>query len=441
MQIKNISIRNLLHHTSGLRDQWNLLRLAGWGLDDIITNEDVLNLIYNQKELNFMPNEEFMYSNSGYTLLAEIVSRISNMSFAEFTKKRIFQPLKMNNSSFIDTQGAVIPNKANSYYKKEDIYVEDLFNNTSVGATNLSTTIEDLSKWTINFTEPKVGTKAIFKKMNTLGKLKNGKNTAYGFGQFIDTYKGVYRISHSGVDASYQAFIGRFPEPNINIIIASNNSSIDGGRMVEQLINICLKDYLNKTPNETSQKRVARKVPIKISNSALKSFIGHYWNKKDRYSREIVIKNDTLYYLRENDNKSVLVPIGNAEFEMLGDEYISVSFKVNEMILTFNDGYIIEFQKYKPTNYNSNDLLKYCGTYYSQELNTTYSFNIDGGQLVANHQRLGDFKLKSIMKNYFMGGKGSFRDVYFDRDTSGNIIGFKVSSSRAKNILFKKVKD
>jgi CubicO group peptidase (beta-lactamase class C family) len=87
-----------------------------------------------------------MYSNSGYTLLAEIVSRISNMSFPEFTKKRIFQPLKMNNSSFIDTEGAVIPNKANSYYKKNDIYVEDLFNNTSVGATNLSTTIEDLSK-------------------------------------------------------------------------------------------------------------------------------------------------------------------------------------------------------------------------------------------------------------------------------------------------------
>jgi CubicO group peptidase (beta-lactamase class C family) len=146
MKIKNISIRNLLHHTSGLRDQWNLLRLAGWRLEDIITNKEVLNLIYNQKELNFMPNQEFMYSNSGYTLLAEIVSRISNMSFAEFTKKRIFQPLKMNNSSFIDTEGAVIPNKANSYYKKNDIYVEDLFNNTSVGATNLSTTIEDLSK-------------------------------------------------------------------------------------------------------------------------------------------------------------------------------------------------------------------------------------------------------------------------------------------------------
>lgn len=442
MKIENtkISIRNLLEHTSGLRDQWNLLRLAGWHLEDIITNEEVLNLIYIQEGLNFLPNQQFMYSNSGYTLLAEIVSRISKMSFAEFTQKRIFGPLKMYNSSFIDTEGTVVPNKANSYYKKDNIYLEDVFNNTSVGATNLSITIEDLSKWAINFTQLKVGTKAIFQKMNTVGKLENGKSTGYGYGQFIDNYKGLYRISHSGLDASYQAYIGRFPEQNINILIASNNSSIDGGRMVQQIIEICLEGYLINSPKETTEERVGHKTPVKLNNLVLETFEGYYWNKKDRYSRQLVVENDTLFYVRDDGNKSGLLPVGNSDFEMPGDEYVAVSFNKNEMILTFADGYAILFQKYRPTHYNSNDLLEYCGNYFSQELNTSYSFYIDRAQLIANHPRLGDFKLKSIMKDYFIGEKGSFRDIYFERGPDGNIIGFKVSSSRAKNIAFKKAK-
>ncbi|MFH6770286.1 serine hydrolase domain-containing protein [Gaetbulibacter aquiaggeris] len=442
MKIENtkISIRNLLHHTSGIRDQWNLLRLAGWRLDDVITNEQVLNLIYNQKNLNFLPNEEFMYSNSGYTLLAEIVSRVSNMSFAEFTQKRIFDPLGMNHTFFVDKVGMVIPHKALSYCKLDNEYVEDIFNNVSVGATNLSTTIEDLSKWALNFNQPKVGTQAVFEKMNTSGVLNNGDKTGYGYGQFIDTYKGVPRISHSGLDASYQAYIGRLPENNMSLLIACNNSSINGGRMVKQLTEICLKNILKKIAKVASQKSVERKTSITLSSSILKTFEGHYWNKKDRYSREIILQNDTLYYAREDGSKTALIPVGHSDFEMLGDEYIAVSFQQNKILLIFDDGYTIEFQKYVPEGSNLSTLKDYCGTFYSQELKTYYTFSIDKDILLANHQRLGNINLKAIMKDFFI-GKGSFRDVYFKRDAFGKVIGFNVSASRAKNISFKKIMD
>ena len=95
---EEITLRHLATHTSGMRDQWDLLNLAGWRWDDVITKEHVLKLVAKQKELNFKPGEKFMYCNTGFTLLAEVVARVSKKSFAEFTRIRIFEPLKMTNS-------------------------------------------------------------------------------------------------------------------------------------------------------------------------------------------------------------------------------------------------------------------------------------------------------------------------------------------------------
>ena len=87
-----ITIDHLIHHTSGLRDQWNLLALAGWRLDDVITREQILRLISAQKDLNFLPGEEMVYCNTGYTLMAEIVSRVTGETFPDWTKTHIFDP-------------------------------------------------------------------------------------------------------------------------------------------------------------------------------------------------------------------------------------------------------------------------------------------------------------------------------------------------------------
>jgi CubicO group peptidase (beta-lactamase class C family) len=87
---KTITIRHLLHHTSGLRDQWNLLALAGWRLEDVITEQDILDLIWRQTALNFTPGNQYLYSNTGYTLLGLIVKRVSGMPLSQFARERIF---------------------------------------------------------------------------------------------------------------------------------------------------------------------------------------------------------------------------------------------------------------------------------------------------------------------------------------------------------------
>ncbi|WP_299336303.1 serine hydrolase [uncultured Psychroserpens sp.] len=435
-----ITIRHLLNHTSGLKDQYNLLRLSGWSLNDLITNEQVLHILYNQRTLNFQPNEKHMYSNSGYTLLAEIVARVSNMSFEEYIKQFIFEPLDMNNSVFVSQEGQIVKNRSKSYYKIDSTYVEDIFNNSSVGATNLSTTIEDLAKWANNFDTKRVGNDNIFRKMHTQTPLRNKNFYGYAGGQFINTYKGFRRIEHSGQDASYQAYLARFPELNLNIIFANTNGEINGAQMVYDIMDICLKPYLkNKKTTASSKKLLTHKKPIKKEVSYLKQFEGYYWDEGDKYSRHIKVENDTLRYIRSSTNKTVLIPVEENEFEMVLDEYVSVAFNSNKMIVTLDDGYQIVSEKYSPADYNSKTLEEFKGKYYSPELNAYYTFNTEENTLVANHTRLGDFKLKAIKKDYFIGNKGSFLKVVFLRNRSKEIIAFEVSSSRAKDVRFNKL--
>ncbi|WP_182859194.1 serine hydrolase domain-containing protein [Flagellimonas aequoris] len=435
-----ITISHLLNHTSGLKDKYNLLRLSGWTLDDVITNEQVLEIIFNQETLNFKPNEKHMYSNANYALLAEIVARISKMSFAEFTHKRIFEPLQMYDSKFVDQKGQVIKNKSLSYHKVDSIYVEDLFNNFSVGATNLNTTITDLSKWAINYDTKKVGSEVIFNKMQTLQHLNNGETYGYANGLFINTYKGFKRIEHSGQDASYQAYLATFPELNFSVIFTNTNGEINGAKMVYDIMDIYLEQYTtDETTKNPSVKKLTHQKPISKIPAELMLYEGHYWDEGDRYSREIKVENDTLRFITKNGN-TALVPVGEHSFEMNIDNYVGISFVNNQMIITLDDGYRIYSEKYSPANYNATTLEEFTGRYYSSELNAYYSFYIKENKLVAKHTRLGDFKLKAIKNDYFIGNKGSFLKVVFVRNSFNDVIGFEVSSSRAKNVVFLKIK-
>jgi CubicO group peptidase (beta-lactamase class C family) len=435
-----ITIAHLLNHTSGLKDKYNLLRLSGWTLDDVITNEQVLELIFNQKTLNFKPNEKHMYSNANYALLAEIVARVSKMSFAEFTHQRIFEPLQMEDSKFVDQQGQVVKNKSLSYVKVDSTYVEDLFNNFSVGATNLNTTITDASKWAINYNTKKVGSETIFSKMQTLQHLNNGETYGYANGLFINTYKGLRRIEHSGQDASYQAYLARFPELDLSVIFTNINGEINGARMVYDIMDICLEQYVgNETTKNPSLEKLTHQKAITKTPAELRRYEGHYWDEGDSYSREIKVENDTLRFITKNGN-TALVPVGEHAFEMDIDDYVGISFTNNQMIITLDDGYQIYTEKYIPANYNATTLEEFTGRYYSSELNAYYSFYIEEDQLIAKHTRLGNFPLKAIKNDYFIGNKGSFLKVVFVRNLSNQVIGFEVSSSRAKNVLFSKLK-
>jgi CubicO group peptidase (beta-lactamase class C family) len=435
---KKITLRHLATHTSGLKDQHNLFRLAGWSLADIITNQQALELIYTQKTLNFEPNEQFMYSNSGYTLLAEVVARVSKQSFSDFTKERIFIPLKMDNTLFVDKTGQLVKNKAYSYYKENSVYRKDIYQNSSVGASNLSTTIEDFTKWSINFSTFTIGTKTIFEKMKKLESLNNGETYEYGLGLFINNYKGIPKVEHSGLDASYQAYIGWFQTQKMSIVYLSNNGELNGGRIIYKLTGLCLDEFVKEGKNNS--KRLTKKNTIAKTNlKTLKSHEGFYWNTKDRFSRELRMSNGSLNYVGGDGKFTKINPVAKNEYEFNSKEYTGVKIKNSKMEVILDDGYTLNFKKYIPANYNRINIQEFKGTYYSEELNTTYTFFTKENQLIANHRRSGDFKLKAIKNDFFIGNKGSFRNVTFTRNNLQQITSFKVSSSRAKNVVFKKI--
>ncbi len=231
---KTITLRHLIYHTSGLRDQWHLLRLAGWHWDDVMTLEHILTMVRNQKELNFDPGEERAYCNTGYTLLAETVARVTGQSFREWTQANIFEPLKMNNTHFHDDHEMLVPNRAYSYYPRAEAslgFRKAVLSYANVGATSLFTTVEDLAKWSNNFDTAHVGGPSVIKTMLESGGLNDDgqewSNPAYAFGLYLDEYRGLTAIAHSGGDAGFRSFLVRFPEQHFAVVILSNFANFE----------------------------------------------------------------------------------------------------------------------------------------------------------------------------------------------------------------------
>ncbi|NAS12160.1 serine hydrolase domain-containing protein [Poritiphilus flavus] len=439
---KTITLRHLAAHTSGLRDQWNLLALAGWRLDDVITKEHVMKLVAAQNELNFDPGEEFTYSNTGFTLLAETVARVSGQSFAEFTKARVFDPLGMSSTLFYDDHEKIVKNRSYSYYNTGNGYKKSVLSYANVGATSLFTTVEDLSLWAMNFETPKVGSKEIIEQMNTLAQLNNGETFGGAYGQFVGDYKGLKQIQHGGADAGYRTYLARFPDQKFAVAVFSNYADANPGALALRVADVFLGDQM------TTEQQEQAAIPdfITLSEEDMGSFAGSYWNESGVYARKIYFKNDTLRYFRGENNESPLMPIDQNTFQMLNVE-VDLKVKFEEkgdkktMIVTIDNGDPIVSEQFEPLDYSRADLAGFTGVFYSDELSTAYTLIMRNDSLIATHPRHSDFSLTPIKEDMFSADRWYFGNVRFERNLDNSISGFRVSSGRVRNLLFEKEED
>ncbi len=437
---KTITLRHLAAHTSGMRDQWNLLVMAGWRFDDVITKEHILKMVEKQKDLNYNPGDELYYCNTGFTLLAEVVARVSGKSFADFTRERIFEPLKMTSTLFYDDHEKIVKNRAYSYYKDGDVYKKSVLSYANVGATSLFTTVEDLSLWAMNFQAPVVGDEEIFKTMNTQTVLNNGKVENGALGQFITPYRGLNQIEHGGADAGYRTYMGRFPDQHFAVIVFSNEAAFRPGSLAMKIADIYLKDYF---PTQEVAKSNAVKY-LKLANKDLEKYCATYWNDEDKYSRKIYLKSDTLRYWRNEQSEDAILPVGNDEFKMpSAPEDFRVKFSTDKsgkklMRVAINNVDPSNLVEYVPVKMGEDVLQEYVGTYYSAELSTYYHFKVKDGKLKAEHMRISDIEFTPIMKNRFSGTTYFMGYVEFERDGKDKVVGFKVSNGRVRNLVFVK---
>lgn len=312
-----ITIQHLIHHTSGLRDQWNLLAMAGWRLDDVVTKEQIFRVISRQRELNFQPGEEIVYCNTGYTLLAEIVSRVSGKPFPQWTNENIFVPLEMGRTLFYDDHQKVVPDRAYSYYLSDTVFKKSVLSYANVGATSLFTTAEDLSKWAMNFESMKVGNKNIMDMMEQRFVLNSGDTIDYAFGQSIGKYKGLKSLAHSGGDAGFRSYLLRFPNQHFSVSVLSNEASSNPGYVSYAIADVYLADLFEEEPREETPAQADERTKdfFDVSKVKLSDYAGRFYSRELETYYEFEVINDTLVAHHQRHDDFNLIPIGIDVFE------------------------------------------------------------------------------------------------------------------------------
>jgi CubicO group peptidase (beta-lactamase class C family) len=276
---KTITLRHLIHHTSGLREQFELAAHAGLTLGDAITNSDVLRLVARQRELNFDPGEQYLYCNTGYVLLAEVVSRVTGQSFPEWTAKNIFGPLEMANTRFVDNVQLLVPNRAYPYgftwgggYRKWDEgYV-------TVGPGGLFTTAGDLLKWARNLEDARVGGPAVVAQMHVPGVLNNGDTIRYVWGNRPGEVRGLRTYYHNGMSGGFKVHLIRYPDQHLAIAVLGNMRTFWPDEVGEQIAELYLSEEMEalEEPTAGGGPPRSRPEPYVPTREQLLEYVGEY---------------------------------------------------------------------------------------------------------------------------------------------------------------------
>ena len=337
-----IIIRNLIHHNSGLRDYLNLWSLKGRSYADSMDEQEIINLIARQKELNFNPGDEYMYSNSGYFLMAVLVKRATGMSLRNYTNRYFFQPLGMNHTHFHDNRDMIVKNRAESYYVKNDSVLERVHSSFDlVGSGGLLSNIDDLILWDKNYYNNKIGSgKNLMETIRTKGILNNGDTLDYAFGLVHSEYKGLKTIGHSGGYLGFRTHMLRFPDQRFSVIILTNLFSMKPGNLAKKISDIYLADILADPDFETNEEEVSTseldETDFRMDNEQLSKFSGTFFSPELETSYHFNMKKDTLTcQVRYLDSVS-LNPTGPFTFKK--DKWITLEFENNYNGFTLNTG-------------------------------------------------------------------------------------------------------
>jgi len=466
-----ITIRHLIHHTSGIRNYIELAEMAG--MKDVnvhLTEEDFLGLIARQKELNFKPGEEYLYSNSGYFLLGLIVNRASGKSLREFAEENIFKPLGMNNTQFVDDRTLVVKNRATAYLPTSNGgFSAAIPTDDSVGDKGLYTSVEDLFLWDQNFYNNQLGggPDLITDQLST-GILNNDKKINYAFGLWFSEYEGLKTISHEGSSGGFTSVMIRFPEQNFSVICLCNAGyKVDPYGLANQVADIFLADQLQQGAGGVDETVAAAPPITSIPEKELASLTGLYVDPITVESIRFYMKDDKL--MVDKGPGYVLSPLSQNRFKVVGAPHEIVFVRpIDNGRLRVKDkdirsGKTTTYDAVQSVTLTSVQLAEFTGKYLSDELaGATYTLSMkdgtlslrvrngitvfsDRGLVLAFAQASGSEAPKEIVLI------PAFADVFitfvddelvivrFMRNQQNAISGFTLSTERVRNLRFNKL--
>lgn len=434
---ESVTVDELVHHTSGIRDYLELLDLTGWRGSDYLDNARVLRLLARQRALNFKPGSRFLYSNSNYVLLAEIVKRVSGKSLPEFAAEHLFQPLGMTETRIESDAHEIVPNRVESYApKKGSGYSHFLKTIESYGDGNVLTTVGDLARWDANFYTGKVGGAPFLKLILTPGVLADGKPTDYAFGLVHGIYHGLSIVSHEGTYMGFRTELLRFPDQGLSVAVLCNLASMNPGALARRVADIYLvakftaenRDHPSAPPPRTA---------VKIDPALLDAYLGRFaLDDTPQVTLTFTKEGDKLFAQASRQPRQQIFPSSEIDFFYRAvDAQITFHREADGSVnrVTLHQDGDLDWHRIKEYSLAATSLAQYAGKYYSDELDVTYEVVMEDGQLTVRDPQADRLPMLPRAPDIFDAGSGK---IAFRRDPQGQIDGLSFSSGRTLNLQF-----
>jgi hypothetical protein len=426
-----------LNHTSGLRDYLGLMELAGWNFEDVSTDDDAWRVILRQRELNFEPGAEYLYSNSGFFLLSVIVKRVTGQSLRAFAADRIFRPLGMKDTHYHDDHTEIVARRATGYSPRDGGgFRIDMSSFEQTGDGSVYTTVRDLLQWDRNFYEGTVGGAGLVEQLTTPGKLRDGQPLHYALGLSVDRHKGLARVSHGGSWAGYRAELMRFPEQRLAVACLCNLSTARPSRLATEVAEAWLGPALAPSMVAATGGRSASAHGVPPSPAVLQGLAGTYREPTSGLVRRLRVEGGALkveafggtYELISWEGRTFRLADGPLDLEVRFEETASG----RRMRETSPRRPATVWHAVELVTPSAAELAAYAGRYYGPELDTTYTVEVKDGGLVLRGRRI-DAALTPTVRDEFTQGSMVVR---FERDAEGRPTGFLLGQDRIRNLRF-----
>lgn len=435
-----ITIRHLVHHTSGIRDWPGALAVAGWRMDDVIAFEQILAMLWNQRDLNFPPGDRYLYSNTGYNLLAEVVQRVTGQSFRQWTAANIFEPLGMADTHFHDDHTELVLRRVYGYQPAGNGKYRSVNNGlTALGSSSLYTTLDDLARWVLNFETAEVGGRAAIDRMYQTDTLNDGRPNRYAFGLNVGEYRGLRTAEHSGSWAGFRTHLLHFPDERFGVVVLANVGNFNPSQKTREIADLYLADRLASREAGAGDQQAGdqqQELPaVAVDTTTLDAYVGHY-KLGPGWFVTITREGGRLMTQATGEARYPMRALSATEFDVPAYR-ASIKFpngsgsKAN--YLEYRD---ITAPRIEPWTPSPAELEEFQGVYVSDELDTSYEIVVRDTALVALHRRHGEIALTPVARDEMRSDEWFLGSIEFVRDGDGRVTGLEISNGRALDLAF-----
>ncbi|MGB8582929.1 MAG: serine hydrolase domain-containing protein [Candidatus Sulfotelmatobacter sp.] len=424
-----VTLRQMIHQTSGFRDFFTLISLSGRDVSDFNSPDDILKLVVRQRGLNNIPGKEWIYSNTNYFLLGIVLKRATKKSLAEFAAQNIFQPLGMRHTLFYDDHTVVVPGRVAAYDSGPHGTFRVDWSTTYeiVGGGGLMSTVQDLLLWDRNFYANRLGKGTLVQELQTPGVLNNGNKISYAMGLDLGNYRGLPIVDHSGALFGYRTELLRFPEQKFSVICLCNVSDAVPENIARKVADLYLADQLHPgasalnpshnenlpDPAEFAGKYLDPRTHLMYSFSASNGSLMAWGAVLRRINANQFYDLESNVITFDNSNGTM-----KSRLDIRGETYFS-GRKVDEL------------------HSSKTALAAYAGKFQSQELNATYSVSLEHGMLTLRNGEAPPETLTQITPDEF--DSNELGRIVFQRNLQGRVSALAVFTQDVRGIELRKL--